>query len=116
MNVARDRLTGRPVSSNLRGWRRPTLVGVVGVIAVALAAGWQARATEPPPMQLALLVGLAAAAAVWIRSGRRGESVERMGPWVLLAVVAVAVQATGDLTSPYVPLYALIALYAAAFF
>lgn len=116
MNVARDRLTGRPVSSNLRGWRRPTLVGVSGIVAIALAAGWQARAAEPPAAQLALIVGLVTAAAVWIRSGRRGNSVERLGPWVLLAVVAVAVQATGDLTSPYLPLYTVVVLYAAAFF
>ena len=116
MNVARDRLTGRPVSSNLRGWRRPTLVGVSGVIAIALAVGWHARAAEPPSWQLPLVVGLMTAAAVWIRSGRRGEAVERLGPWVLLLVVAVSVQATGDVASPYRPLYTVIVLYAAAFF
>ena len=116
MNVARDRLTGRPVSSNLRGWRRPTLVGVSGVIAIALAAGWHARAAEPPTWQLSLVVGLVAAAAVWIRSGRRGEVVEGLGPWLLLLIVAVAVQATGDLASPYRPLYTLVVLYGATFF
>lgn len=116
MNVARDRLTGRPVSSNLRRWRRPALVGVTGVIAVTLAAGWPARAAEPPSWQLAMVVGLLAATAVWIRSGQRTDAVERFGVWLLLGIVVAAVQATGDLDSPYRPLYLLIVLYGAAFF
>ena len=115
MNGARDRLTGRPATSNMRGWRRPTLVGLTGVIIVALVAGWPARAADPPAWELALVVSLVAAAAVWIRTGRRGDLVERLGPWALLVAVVAAVQATGDMSSPYLPLYALIVLYAAAF-
>jgi len=89
---------------------------MTGVIAVTLAAGWPARAVNPSPDQLALIVGLLTAAAVWIRSGQRGEAVERYGVWALLGVVIVAVQATGDLASPYRSLYVLVALYGAIFF
>ena len=85
------------------------------MVAVALAVGWQARAVDPPAWQVSLLVGAMTAAAVWIRSGRRGETVERYGPWVLLAIVGLAVSVTGDLASPYQPLRLLIVLYAAAF-
>lgn len=115
MNGARERLTGRPVSSNMRGWRRPTLVGLTGIVIIALAVGWPARASDPPAWQLALIVSLVVAAAVWIRTGRRADLVERLGPWALLIGVVVAVQATGDVRSPYLPIYALIVLYAAAF-
>ena len=106
---------GRPSTSNLRRWRRPTLVGVTGVVAVALAAGWHARPVDPPAWQASLLVGTMTAAAVWIRSARRGETVERYGPWLLLAIVALAVHATGDLASPFRPLLLPIVLYTAAF-
>jgi diguanylate cyclase (GGDEF)-like protein len=116
MNVARDRLTGRPVSSNLRGWRRPTLVGVAIVVAAGLAAGWDARAAEPPSWQPGALLAAAAAAVTWIRSGRNVRAVERLGPWALLATLVFAVQATGDLASPYLPLYLVVVVYAAAFF
>ena len=114
-SAARISSVGHRTSSNLRGWRRPTLVGVTGVVAIALAAGWHVRPVDPPAWQSSLVVGLITAAAVWIRSGRRNESVEHFGPWALLVVLAVAVQATGDLASPYQPLYLLIVLYAAAF-
>ena len=115
MTAARDRTTRRPVSSNLRGWRRPTLVGITGVVAVGLAAGWPARAVDPASWQLATVVGVLAAAAMWIRSGQRSSAVEQLGPWLLLVIIAFAVQATGDLASPYRPLYLLIVLYGAAF-
>jgi diguanylate cyclase (GGDEF)-like protein len=115
MSAARERLTGRPVSSNMRGWRRPTLVGTAGIVVIGLVAGWPARAADPPSWQLAVVVSLVVAAVVWIRSGRRGQVIEQVGPWVLLVAVVAAVQATGDMASPYRPLYALIVLYAAAF-
>ena len=85
------------------------------MIALALAAGWHTRPVDPPGWQASLLVGAMTAAAVWIRSARRGDTVERYGPWVLLAIVGVAVHATGDLASPYAPLQLLVVLYAAAF-
>ena len=99
----------------MRGWRRPTLVGVTGVVVIGLLAGWPSRGVDPPAWQLALVVTLVVAAAVWIRSGRRGDTVELIGPWVLLIALVAAVQSTGDMTSPYRPLYLLIVLYAAAF-
>ena len=85
------------------------------MVAVALAAGWHARPVDPPAWQATLLVGAMTAAAVWIRSARRAETVERYGLWVLLAIVALAVHATGGLTSPFGPLVVPIVLYAAAF-
>ena len=106
---------GRPSTSNLRRWRRPTLVGVTGVVAVALVAGWHARAVDPPAWQASLLVGTMTAAAVWIRTARRSDGVERYGPWVLLLIVGLAIFATGDIASPYHPLLTLVVLYAAAF-
>ena len=85
------------------------------MVAVALAAGWHARALDPPAWQASLLVGSMTAAVVWIRSARRGELVERYGPWVLLLIVGLAVSATGNLASPYQPLQVIVVLYAAAF-
>ena len=115
MSGAREGLRGRPVSSNLRAWRRPALVGVTGVIGLALLAGWPARATDPSSLQLAAIGAAFAATAVWIRSGQRGLAVERLGPWLLLLVVTAAISATGDLDSPYVPLVLLVVVYGATF-
>ena len=115
MSGAREGQTGRPVSSNLRSWRRPALVGLTGVIGVALLAGWPARAADPSSTQLAATVAVFAATAVWIRSGRRGQAVERLGPWLLLLVVTATVSATGDLASPYLALILLVVLYGATF-
>ncbi|MPZ72185.1 MAG: diguanylate cyclase [Nitriliruptorales bacterium] len=112
---ARRRPSGRPASSNLRGWRRPTLVGATGVIAVALVAGWPGRAADPSALQFAAGVAGFAATAMWIRSSRRSDQVEALGPWLLMAAVVGATQFTGAAASPYAALYLVVVLYAAAF-
>ena len=106
----------RPPSSNLRGWRRPALVGVVGVIALALAAGWPARSEDPAAWQLAVIVAALAGTGMWVRSSRRSDDVERLGPWLLLAITSGAAVATGASAAGYQRLIVLPLLYAAAFF
>jgi len=90
-------------------------MGVTGVVLLGLAAGWAGRPTEPSAWQLAGVMALTGAAVTWIRTGRRGQRVETVGPWLLLAVVALSVVATGGAASPYTPLALPVLGYAAVF-
>ena len=81
-----------------------------------MLAGWPARAADPPPAQLAAVVAAVAGTAMWVRSGRRTDDVERLGPWLLLAVAAGACAATGGVAGGYQSLLLLPVVYAAAFF
>ena len=90
-------------------------MGVTGVVGVALVAGWPGRAADPAAWQLALAVAAFGATTMWVRSGRRGERIEALGPWLLLGVLGLAVAATGGPRSPYLGLPLLVVLYSAAF-
>jgi diguanylate cyclase (GGDEF)-like protein len=84
-------------------------------VGLALVAGWAGRAGDPPAWQLAAVVAGFAGTAMWVRSGRRSERVETVGPWLILAVAGLAIMATGGARSPYLALPLLVVLYAAAF-
>ena len=90
-------------------------MGVTGVIGVALVAGWTGRAADPAAWRLTLAVAAFGGTTMWIRSGRRGDRIEALGPWLLLGVLALAVVATGGPRSPYLGLPLLVVLYTAAF-
>jgi diguanylate cyclase (GGDEF)-like protein len=89
---------------------------VVGVITVAFAVGWPARTEDPAAWQLAVIVASLAGTGMWVRSSRRSDDVERLGPWLLLAITAGAAVATGATTGGYHRLILLPLLYSAAFF
>ena len=116
MNAVRDRPAAESAPGNLRGWRRPTLVGLTGAVAVALGVGWPGRSADPAAWEIALIVGALAATGMWIRSSRRSDHVEQLGPWLVLALAVATVQVTGGSPSPYRSLYLLPVLYAATFY
>ena len=89
---------------------------MVGVTALALGAGWPARTEDPQPWQLAIIVAALAGTGMWVRSSRRSDDVERLGPWLLLAITAAAAVATGATAGAYHSLMLLPLLYGAAFF
>jgi diguanylate cyclase (GGDEF)-like protein len=89
---------------------------MVGVVALAFAAGWPARSEDPAAWQLAIIVAALGGTGMWVRSSRRSDDVERLGPWLLLAITAGAAVATGATTGGYHRLILLPLLYSAAFF
>ena len=89
---------------------------MTGVIALALAAGWPARSEDPATWQVAVIVAALAGTAMWVRSSRRGDDVDRLGPWLLLAITAAAAVATGAAAGGYHRLMLLPLLYSATFF
>ena len=92
------------------------MVGVTGVTTLALAAGWPARSEDPATWQVAVIVAALAGTAMWVRSSRRGDDVDRLGPWLLLAITAAAAVATGAAAGGYHRLMLPPLLYSAAFF
>lgn len=83
---------------------------------MAFAAGWPARTDDPAPWQLAIIVAALAGTGMWVRSSRRGNDIERLGPWLLLAITTGAAVATGAASGGYRGLILLPLLYCAAFF